>query len=197
MGTGPHTTNQQASQAPLTEADRLAIALALQTPVEHDVQTAQYQELSEKALLQRADALLLRIQDRTIFLDTEILGKDGFIQAVRRQYAIAYRGIRAAHQLLEMLLEREAQSVKTNRFQDDFLEQLRDDFHTTRLAARKGMLGMLLSITENLVSCAPANDATQFEALEEAIDNYQYRYPLLSAAMQQHLQHWLRANPGN
>ena len=56
---------------------------------------------------------------------------------------------------------------------------------------------MLLSIAENLVSCAPADDATQFDALEEAIDNYQYRYPKLSAAIQQHLQNWLRANPGN
>ena len=193
MGKESQTAKQQSRLAPLTRQDRFQIALALHSPVEQDVQVANYQEPTENELLQLANALLPTIQARTIFLEGEILNKPGFEEAIREQYAVSYRGMVAAHQLAERLSEDD----DTRRFQDDFLEQLRGDYYEEQLAAKKGMLGMLLSITENLVSCAPADDGTQFEALEEAIDTYQYRYPKLSAAMQQHLQNWLRANPGN
>lgn len=96
MGTEPHA----AKPIPLTRQDRLQIALALHTPVERDAQAAQYQEKDDEELLQLANALLPAIKSRTIFLDGEILAKEGFAQAVREQYAIAYRGMVAAHWLL-------------------------------------------------------------------------------------------------
>lgn len=194
MGTTPQHTKQQASQAQITRADRLQIALALHTPVEHDVQAAQYQEKSDEEVLQMANALLPAIENRTIFLDGEILTKAFFAQAVREQYAIAYRGMVAAHRLLGDLVEKPGQEEDVRRFQDDFLSHLRGNSYEESLATRKGWLGMLLTIAENLTHCPPANDAELFDALEEAILGYQRSYPKMSVAMQGYLQNWLRAN---
>lgn len=100
MGAIPHRTNQQASLALLNRQDRLQIALALHTPVERDAQLFHYQELSEEELLRQADVLLQALQARSIFLEGEILSKEGFAQAIREQYATTYRGMVAAHQFL-------------------------------------------------------------------------------------------------
>lgn len=367
MGTTPHTTNLRASPAPLTQQDRLQIALALHAPAERDAEAANYQELSEEELHQRADALLAATQARSIFLEGEILSKEGFAKAIREQYAVSYRGIVAAYNILQQregicrdcgeesdelvaslcpeclanyafcticqewvewgearfdhrhlylydsqngiwvgsggihtesyhkelraalfaILDRisiiaeplantisagamgytafhfegpqpgrshlwcyldgkhygdrfnrldeetagseeadllglgvrwllsldgedtrEAnqltldwiaawQKVSARHFASDFIEHLHGDYYEEPLAAKKGMLGMLLSITENLVSCAPADDSTRFDALEEAILSYQNRYPRLSQAMQHYLQCRQRANPEN
>lgn len=193
MGTGPHSTNWQASLAPLTKSDRLQIALALHTPVERDVQTAQYQEKGDEELLHLANALLPAIENRTIFLDGEILTKADFAQAVREQYAITYRGMAAAQRLVGDLSEEPGQEENEQRFEDDFVPSLRGDYYEESLAARKGWLGMLLSIAENLTHSLSAQGSDLFDALEEALLDYQRRYPRMAAAMQGYLQNWLRA----
>src|SRR5258707_11553259 len=104
-GAGLRAANRQASPAPLTRADRLQIALALHTPIERDVQAAQYREKSDEELLQMANALFPAIENRTIFLDGEIMSKEGFAQAVQNHYATIYRGMVAAHQLVGRLSE--------------------------------------------------------------------------------------------
>jgi hypothetical protein len=194
MGKGPQTTKRQEQ---LTQQDRLQIALALHVPVERDIQAAHYQERSEKELLQGADTLVQALYARTIFLEGEILNKEGFAQAIQAQYAITYRGMVAAHQLAGHLSEEQGQEDDVRRFQDDFLAHLRGDCYEEPLAGRKWMLGMMLSIAENLVSCAPVDESTQFDALEEVILGYQGRYPRMAQAMHQYLQRWLRANPEN
>lgn len=134
MGTGPHSTNQRASLAPLTRADRLQIALALHTPVECDVQAANYREKSDEELLQLANALFPAIENRTIFLDGEILSKAGFADAVREQYAVAYRGIVAAHQLVGQVSESENQETASHRLTDGMPMPLEEanDYHLFR-----------------------------------------------------------------
>jgi hypothetical protein len=185
------------SLAPLTQQDRLQIALALHVPVERDAQAALYQELSEEALIQRAETLLQALQDRAIFIEGEIRSKEGFAEAVQTQYAITYRGMVATHQLVGDLYEGPDWEDGMRRFQDDFLAHLRGDYHEESLAAKKGCLGMLLSIAENLAHRPSTYDADLFDALEEAILSYQGRYPRIAQAMQQYLQRWLRANPEN
>ncbi len=197
MGTGPHITNQQASLAPLTRADRLQIALALHTPVERDAQAAQYQEKDDEELLQLANALLPAIESRTIFLDGEILSKEGFAQAVREHYAILYHGMVAAHRLLGQIANEPGQEEEVRRFEDDFVPSLRGDCYEEKHTSKKGYLGLLLNIAENLTHSPSAYDAGLFDALEEAILGYQRRYPRMAAAMQHYLQSWLRANSEN
>jgi hypothetical protein len=111
MRTIPQRTNRQASSAQLTRQNRLQIALALHTPVERNAQTLQYQELSEDELFQHADALLQALQARTIFLEGEILSKEGFAQAVQEHYATIYHGMVAAHQFVGHLSEEQSQEA--------------------------------------------------------------------------------------
>jgi hypothetical protein len=197
MGTTPQHTNRQASKAQITRQDRLQIALALHSPVERDVQAAQYQEKSEEELLQMANALLPAIENRTIFLEGEILGKEGFAQAVQEHYATIYRGMAAVHQLLEEITNEPNQEDEVSRFEDEFLSQLRGDYYAESLAARKGWLSLLLNIAENLTHAPSASGLDLFDALEEAILDYRRRYPRMAAAMQHYLQSWLRANAEN
>jgi hypothetical protein len=109
-------TNRQASLAPLTRADCLQIALALHTPVEREVQAARYREKSDEELLHMANALFPAIENRTIFLEGEMLHKEGFAQAVQDHYATIYRGMVVAHQLVGHLSEegRARESSKEN-----------------------------------------------------------------------------------
>lgn len=176
----------------INQQDHLQIALALHTHVEQEAQAARYREKSNDELLSLANALLPAIENRTIFLEGEILNKDGFAQAVQEQYAITYRGMVVAHQIAGELTEMPDQG-EARRFQDDFLPSLRGDYYEEALAARKGWLGMLVSIAENLTHCPSGNDLDLFDALEEAIFGYQHHYPRMSAAMQGYLQSWLRA----
>jgi hypothetical protein len=115
-GAGLRVTNRQASLAPLTRADRLQIALALHTPIEREVQAAQYREKSDEELLHMANALFPALENRTLFLEGEMLHKEGFAQAVQDHYATIYRGMVAAHQLVGHLPEegRAPESSKEN-----------------------------------------------------------------------------------
>jgi hypothetical protein len=70
---------------------------------------------------------------------------------------------------------------------------LRRDSYEEDLAARKGWLSLLLGIAENLTHSPSASGSDLFDALEEALLDYQRRYPKMSAAMQGYLQNWLRA----
>lgn len=181
----------------INQQDHLQIALALHTHVEREAQAARYREKSDDELLSLANALLPAIENRTIFLEGEMLSKDGFAQAVQEQYAITYRGMVVAHQFADELAEMPDQEEEARRFQDDFLPSLRGDYYEEALTARKGWLGMLVSIAENLTHCLSVNDSESFDVLEEAILDYQHRYPRMAAAMQDYLQSWLRANSGN
>jgi hypothetical protein len=187
MGTGPQSKNAES----LTRQDRLQIALALHTPVERDTQTFTYRDLSEEELGQQADLLVQAFRARTLFLDGEILTKEGFAQAVREQYATIYRGTVAAHQLLEQITNEPGQE-EVRRFEDDFVPHLRGDYYEESLIARKNWLSLLLNIAENLTHSPSASGSDLFAALAEAILDYQRRYPKMSAAMQGYLQNWLR-----